>query len=66
MAYYGQPAPLAAGTEDQIIATVRSMLPRAFLEGRANRVRQGSGKSRCSVLRAKAEALRYGSGSRHP
>lgn len=27
MAYYGHPAPLAAGTEDQIIATVRAMLP---------------------------------------
>lgn len=30
MVYYGQPAPLAAGTEDQIIRTVRELLPAGF------------------------------------
>jgi hypothetical protein len=40
MAYYGQPAPLAEGTEDQIIATVKSLLPRTFLSPRRDRIRQ--------------------------
>jgi hypothetical protein len=31
MVYYGQPAPLAAGTEDQIISAVRELLPAPFL-----------------------------------
>jgi hypothetical protein len=31
MVYYGQPAPLAAGTEDQIISAVRGLLPAPFL-----------------------------------
>ncbi|HEV3486649.1 MAG TPA: neutral/alkaline non-lysosomal ceramidase N-terminal domain-containing protein [Vicinamibacterales bacterium] len=30
MAYYGQPAPLAEGTEDQIIAAIRALLPSTF------------------------------------
>ena len=30
MAYYGQPAPLAEGTEDQIVTAVREMLPAAW------------------------------------
>lgn len=30
MVYYGQPAPLAAGTEDHIIRTVRELLPAGF------------------------------------
>jgi hypothetical protein len=30
MAYYGQPAPLAEGTEDQIIGAVRQLLPPGF------------------------------------
>ena len=32
MAYYGQPTLLAEGTEDQIIASVRHLLPRGFVK----------------------------------
>ena len=31
MVYYGQPAPLADGTEEQIIAAVKALIPRGFL-----------------------------------
>lgn len=34
MTYYGQPAPLAAGTEDQIVRAVREMLPGTFVAAR--------------------------------
>jgi len=34
MTYYGQPGPLVAATEDQIVRTVRDLLPRAYRRSR--------------------------------
>ena len=34
MVYYGQPAPLAPQTEDEIVRTALDLVPRAFARGR--------------------------------